>query len=702
MEQGQTKKQFYRNYTNDTVDITIENIKNESLTVNAASKKYNVPRSTLRRRLVNPVQKKSGRDPVLTFEIEKELVDWAQYLDDIGAGVTKEDFFRKAADLSLINDKSQKAFKSELPTSGWLTTFMKRHPTVSFRKQSYLSRASAVVSEKDLRAYYQKIYDYLRSHDLLYLLDCPDRWLNGDETNFQLNAVPPRVLSRKGKKVVYRVEKAKPKESVTGMYTFSADGFMYKPLYILNDKVTNMPEIANACIEVGAKFGFAQTDNGWQTKTSFVNYVKDHLYPELLERGVQFPVIYFVDGHSSHSSFELFKWCRDHKIIFILSYPNSTHITQPCDTSIFGPLKRAWPIEMSNYEREHDTCVTLVDFVKILKRVHDRVMKPEAVINGFRMCGIFPLNADNVHFDRCIAVGAETSVVTPVIGEPSVSGIVIAVGSDQNLMDVETINTPIIDPLFTTTQNDWNTALQQPFLIESLEIQTPPVIENPSLINHEESNCLNILTTIKNNLEELRSALPQERPELFSSVSCMNQLCDFVLTNITHFPNSLESNSSLTQNKPMPSLPSLNELQVEKTVANILKRPAPPERSKAHRLYGKIPKFGVMSSEEVVQQYEEDRIEKENLKETKLKRQNDIKQLQQQIKIIRQTQKQEIATAREQKFNDANRLKTSRERKRKAEVLKDITNRNSNDFEPDISDAIEPDTFDDNYDINLF
>lgn len=366
------KRKLYRNYAAADIKSAVTDIKNKRLTLSSAAKQYQIPRTTILRYLKDDSIKHMGREPVLSKEIEKELVDWACYLDDIGSGVTKIEFRQKAGELSANLNKGNQ-FKTEIPSDGWLTTFMKRHSTLSFRKQSYLSRASAVVSEKDIRSFYAKIYSYLEKNNLLDLMNCPERWLNGDETNFQLNSIPPKVLSKKGKKVVYRVERGKPKESVTGMYSFSADGHMYKPLYILNEKVTNMPEIANACIEVGAKFGFAQTGNGWQTKDSFLNYVKDHLYKELLERDVQFPVIYIVDGHSSHLSFELFKWCRDHQIIFIIAYPNSTHITQPCDTSIFGPLKRAWPTEVNKYEREKGGSITLVDFVKIVKRVHDKV-----------------------------------------------------------------------------------------------------------------------------------------------------------------------------------------------------------------------------------------------------------------------------------------------------------------------------------------
>lgn len=258
MEPVRKKKSFYT-YTKEELDSAISDVKGDILTVSAASRKYNIPRQSLNRRLENPQTNIWGRNPTLSIEAEIELVEWATYLDEVGQGLLKEEFLKKAAELGSIEQPGNLKFKAELPSRGWLQKFMKRHPVLSFRKPSYLSKASAVVSEKDIRAYYGKIYDYLLSNDLLYLLEHPERWLNGDETNFQLNAMPPKVISTKGKKVVYRIEKAKPKESVTGMYTFSADGYMYKPLYVLSEKVTNIPDIANACIEIGAQFGFAQT-----------------------------------------------------------------------------------------------------------------------------------------------------------------------------------------------------------------------------------------------------------------------------------------------------------------------------------------------------------------------------------------------------------------------------------------------------------
>jgi hypothetical protein len=69
--------------------------------------------------------------------------------------------------------------------------------------------------------------------------------------------------------------------------------------------------------EVGAKFAFSSTESGWQTQDSFYEYVTEQLVKDLDERGVirtaKHPFLYFVDGHSSHDSFKLFRLHRNYK-----------------------------------------------------------------------------------------------------------------------------------------------------------------------------------------------------------------------------------------------------------------------------------------------------------------------------------------------------------------------------------------------------
>jgi hypothetical protein len=129
---------------------------------------------------------------------------------------------------------------------------------------------------------------------------------------------------------------------------------------------------------------------------------------ELNEKNIKRPVMYFVDGHKSHISYKLRKWCRENGIILIAFYPNATHILQMCDTSLFGPVKSGWLQDVQNWKVEsHNQPVNEIVFVKLLKKVNDRAIKKASIINGFASTGIFPLNKENVHYDRCLGSNDE-------------------------------------------------------------------------------------------------------------------------------------------------------------------------------------------------------------------------------------------------------------------------------------------------------
>lgn len=68
-------------------------------------------------------------------------------------------------------------------------------------------------------------------------------------------------------------------------------------------------------------------------------YIANIVYPWLVQDKIEFHVILYVDGHKSHLSLELSQFRYDKQIHLYCLLPNSTHILQPCDVSIFKSLK---------------------------------------------------------------------------------------------------------------------------------------------------------------------------------------------------------------------------------------------------------------------------------------------------------------------------------------------------------------------------
>jgi hypothetical protein len=243
-ESGSSKKNN-RSYSEDSLKAALELIRNGTLSMNAASKQFSIPWSTLKNRMNNPVPQQVGSNPMLSAEMEKLLTDWLIKCAELGDPRTRDELLSAAGDF--VDENNQKIFKNGTPTSSWLQGFMKRNPTVSFRTPSSLSRASANVSPADIVGFIDGVKKYLEEKNLLHLLNDPSAWGNSDETGIDLNPPPMKVLAAKGGRNVYRVETSKPKSRVTVLYTFTADGKMLTPQLIVNESTSTIADISFTC-----------------------------------------------------------------------------------------------------------------------------------------------------------------------------------------------------------------------------------------------------------------------------------------------------------------------------------------------------------------------------------------------------------------------------------------------------------------------
>ncbi|KAJ3659524.1 hypothetical protein Zmor_011208 [Zophobas morio] len=109
--------------------------------------------------------------------------------------------------------------------------------------------------------------------------------------------------------------------------------------------------------------------------------------------------------------------------------PNVTHILQSCDVSIFKSLKEPWKKkEVLKYKQTTNKYITKVTFMPLFKKALDAV-SVDSFHNGFRKCGLFPLNEENVDFTQYISKKREELTETlEIANEPE----------DEKKTDMET------------------------------------------------------------------------------------------------------------------------------------------------------------------------------------------------------------------------------------------------------------------------
>lgn len=236
---------YAEKYTQEGLREAVEKIRNNELSYGAASKTYNIPKATLHHKMRNPEPIPKSATTILSKEQEDELAAWALLHADFGDPRTKQDIMIAAAEIAQLDDTPGK-FKNGIPTSGWMEGFLNRHPLCRERTPQSISKASAINTKDDFSGLWRNIYNYFEKTNQLDLLNKPECWWNADETYFEKDKVPRKVIARKGVKRVSRREMGPPKANTTVTYAFSASGDYVEPLITLKDSNSSVAEIAFA------------------------------------------------------------------------------------------------------------------------------------------------------------------------------------------------------------------------------------------------------------------------------------------------------------------------------------------------------------------------------------------------------------------------------------------------------------------------
>lgn len=359
--------------------------------VKTAARNFNVPRTTLlyKYKGKNPEGRKMGPDTIFQPEEEALLEKWVLDMAKSGFPLSKESFLHSVAKLA---KELKKDFKNEMPGRKWYESFLRRHQAISLRTSQNLTKSRSAVTHIQLTRWFEEVYDYLKEINCSDTLLDPTKIFNADESAFFLNPKGSKVLASKGDKTIYSKINNNEKECYTVLVTANAAGQVAPPMVIFRYK--RIPFDLSSSIP--KHWGVGTSESGWMTADTFFCYITNVFYPWAKEN-VEFPIVFFVDGHASHMSYHLSKFCSDNKIILVALYPNSTHLLQPMDVAVFRTLKTGWKEQVVSWRMENqgDT-LKKHNFVPLLDKAIKERVTPKILENGFRKTGLFPWNPEVV------------------------------------------------------------------------------------------------------------------------------------------------------------------------------------------------------------------------------------------------------------------------------------------------------------------
>ena len=111
----------------------------------------------------------------------------------------------------------------------------------------------------------------------------------------------------------------------------------------------------------GDNLAFNTTVSGWMEKGAFAQWFQDVFLKFIQDKKIEGHKVLFLDGHTSHISIHLLECAMENNVSIMKLPPHTSSFLQPCDVSVFKPLKTAW----KKYFKEVKFQLKLKTFFKV-------------------------------------------------------------------------------------------------------------------------------------------------------------------------------------------------------------------------------------------------------------------------------------------------------------------------------------------------
>lgn len=290
------RKSQYQKWDSKSMERAIAAVLSQKMSVNGAAKSFNVPRSTLERRILNKnksatdARKKLGNyKPIFNEEQEQEIVDHILSMEIRFYGITLKDLQCLAYELAEKNNVKHSFSKTtKMAGKDWIRGFRKRHPEISLSTSK--ARAQAFNKPNVM-----KFYNILQSVQEKRMFP-PHRVFNVDETGLTtVQSKTSKVFALKGRRQVGSMTSAERGVLSTFAICMSAGG-NYVPPLIIFPRTRMKPELQDGA-PPGTEFTCFPT--GWMQTEIFAQWFQHFL--KHVKPTAEDPALLILDGHYTHT-----------------------------------------------------------------------------------------------------------------------------------------------------------------------------------------------------------------------------------------------------------------------------------------------------------------------------------------------------------------------------------------------------------------
>lgn len=133
------------------------------------------------------------------------------------------------------------------------------------------------------------------------------------------------------------------------------------------------------------------SSNGWTDRDIAVEWIKHFDYYTRSNTHGQYRLL-ILDGHLSHTSYEFIQYCEDQKIVPLCLPPHATHILQPLDVGVFGPLAKAYKSRVREHSLFGAERITNDEFLSHYQHAREKAISIQNISSSWRATGLIPYN----------------------------------------------------------------------------------------------------------------------------------------------------------------------------------------------------------------------------------------------------------------------------------------------------------------------
>jgi hypothetical protein len=279
----------------------------------------------------------------------------------------------------------------------WVQKWLNRYPQLKSKYIPPLDKQRAMAQDAEIVRYYFQLFADTKDE---YKVEWADIY-NMDEKGVMMGVIGEEKVIvnalEKGNKS-YIIQDGS-REWATLLSCISGDG-RYSSLYAIFKGIKYNLQWLDYLSKGGA---IAMSPNGWTDNIIGADWFECIFEPWSRTTQTGDYRMMLFDGHSSHISSEVIKFCLKHKIVLLCLSPHITHFLQPLDVSLFAPLSTHYKRLLRNLTVFQYASFTIdkIDFLKVMTAAIESMFTSQNISSGWSRCGLNPFNPEEIIRINC-------------------------------------------------------------------------------------------------------------------------------------------------------------------------------------------------------------------------------------------------------------------------------------------------------------